>query len=93
MMLSGRLDRPVEDKTNLKGTYNFALKWMPGDNETNPASKFNLPEEIRAKLPKPNTEGPLIFTALQEQLGLRLESEKIAREIFVIDHAEKPGSN
>jgi uncharacterized protein (TIGR03435 family) len=92
-MLSGKLDRPVEDKTNLKATYNFTLRWTPGDNETSIASKFNLPAEVRDKLAKPDLNGPSIFTALQEQLGLRLESEKIAREIFVIDHAEKPDAN
>jgi uncharacterized protein (TIGR03435 family) len=92
-MLSGKLDRPVEDKTNLKATYNFTLKWTPGDNETSIASKLNLPAEIRDKLAKPDLNGPSIFTALQEQLGLRLESEKIGREIFVIDHAEKPSEN
>ena len=91
-ILSSRLGRPVEDKTNLKASYDFTLKWTPGDNEAD-ISKFNLPEEIRARLPKPDSNGPSLFTALQEQLGLRLESEKIGREIFVIDYAEKPDAN
>jgi bla regulator protein blaR1 len=92
-MLSRRLGRPVEDKTNLPGTYNFTLKWTPGDNEINPLTGFNLPPEILAQLKKSEPDGPSIFTALQEQLGLRLETEKIGREILVIDGAQKPSLN
>ena len=83
----------MEDKTNLRESYNFTLQWTPGDIETDFASKFNLPDEIRAKLPEPDLNGPSIFTALREQLGLQLESERTGREIIVIDHAEKPDAN
>lgn len=75
--LSYALNRPVIDKTNLSGEFNFALKWTPEPSETTdqPASAPN---------------GPSIFTAITEQLGLRLKAEHGPVEVIVIDDVQLP---
>jgi uncharacterized protein (TIGR03435 family) len=87
-LLSQRLERPVVDRTNLKGRYDFQLEWTPGlgENPSGPGGDTPLAAEP--------TEGRTsIFTALQEQLGLKLESAKGPVEMFVIDRADKPSQN
>ncbi len=70
------IGRPVVDKTGLTSTYDFTLKWTP-DQIPNGAS--------------PNDDsGPSIFTAIQEQLGLKLVPAKGPVEVLVIDQIEKP---
>ena len=73
--LSGKVDRPVQDLTGLQGVYNFKVTWTEEDR---PAAE---PAEI--------TPGPSLFTAIQEQLGLKLEGRKLPIEILVIDHIER----
>ena len=85
--LSGQLGRPIIDKTDLKEKYNFKLQWAPDMNEGPPKG----PEG--AEPPPPPVEGPTIFTALQEQLGLKLESQKGPIDMLVIDRVEKPSEN
>jgi uncharacterized protein (TIGR03435 family) len=70
------LGRPVVDKTGLTGTYDFTLKWTP-DQMANGAHTVDDSE-------------PSIFTAIQEQLGLKLEPAKGPVEVLVIDHVEMP---
>jgi len=83
-ILSGFLDRPVIDKTGLGDFYNFELHYTP---ELPPGiSKDQIP-------PGTDLDGPTIFTALKEQLGLKLEALKGPVDIYVIDHAEKPSEN
>jgi uncharacterized protein (TIGR03435 family) len=92
-MLSRSLDRPVLDHTELKDTYDISLQWTPDDRESGPMSG------LRAMVggggdhpPADNSEGgsaPSLFAALQEQLGLRLESTKGPVEIVVVDSIEK----
>jgi uncharacterized protein (TIGR03435 family) len=72
-LLSRMTRMPVLDKTGLTGFYQFDLRYA---NEVSPA-------------PAENPVGPSIFTAVQEQLGLKLESRKGPVEVLVIDHAEK----
>lgn len=83
--LSRRLRRPVVDKTGLGGVYNITLEWTPDETQPSPAPTDPSP-------PAADNSGS-IFTALQEQLGLRLESQKGPVEILVIDHAERPSEN
>lgn len=81
------LERTVIDQTGLKGTYDVALEWTPDDSQ--------LAGFLPPGAPKPTVtdSGPSIFAALQEQLGLKLESAKGPVEILVIDHAERPSEN
>jgi uncharacterized protein (TIGR03435 family) len=83
--LSDRLGRPVLDKTALSGIYNFTLEWVPGDNEVGPLSG--------PPVNNGDPTGPSLFSALQEQLGLRMESQKVPTQVIVIDRAEKPPEN
>ncbi len=70
---------PVIDKTSLAGAFNLDLKWSP--------------DHGRVDAPDQTDAGPSIFTALQEQLGLKLEPHKAPINVLVIDHAEKPTEN
>ena len=83
------LGRPVLDLTGLKGNYTFALMWTP-DTDLPGA----IPDSSQgAKLAQPGAEGPSIFTAIQEQLGLKLEPKKGPVEIIEIARIEKPSAN
>ena len=90
--LSSQLGRPVIDRTGLTGHYTFKLQWTPDPGQS--ASKFGgpLPPGVDAP-PPPDPNGPSIFTAIQEQLGLRLESQKGPVDLIVIDRVEKPSEN
>ena len=79
--LSGELGRDIIDKTEIKGRYDLTLKWTPdaGGATDNAASSTD--------------PGPSIFTAVQEQLGLKLEPAKAPVQVLVIDHAELPSEN
>ena len=70
--LAGALARPVQDRTGIKGEFDFRLDY----------SINNDPES-----------GPSLFSAIQEQLGLKLEATKGPIETLVIDHVEKPSGN
>jgi len=89
--LSQQLWRAVIDKTGLQQEYDFTLKWTPESGQGGPES-IGLPPESSAP-PRPDLNGPSIFTAVQEQLGLRLDSQKGPVEIIVIDHVEYPSEN
>jgi bla regulator protein blaR1 len=88
MILSNTMGRPVVDKTGLAGKYDFVLEWTP---DLADARAQGFGDGITSPAPAPG--GPTIFTALQEQLGLRLESQKGPVENIVIDRADKPSEN
>jgi len=69
--------RTVIDKTGLTTRYDFALRWTPEDTPVD----------------SPNASGPSIFTAVQEQLGLKLEPSTAPLDVLVIDHVEPPTPN
>ena len=77
------LDRPVVDKTGLTGRYDFNLEWAPDE------SQFG---GDLAPAPSDPSVAPF-FTALQQQLGLRLEATRGPIETLVVDHAERPSAN
>jgi uncharacterized protein (TIGR03435 family) len=87
-VLSNLMGRPVVDKTGLTGKYDFVLEWTP---DAADARAQGFGDGINEPAPAPG--GPTIFTALQEQLGLRLESQKGPVQNIVIDRAEKPSEN
>ena len=91
--LSRQLGRTVVDKTGLTGKYDFTLKWAPDERQ---APMFKGTEGSQPGIggtSAPESSGPSIFTAIQEQLGLKLESEKGPVDILVIDHVERPSEN
>ncbi len=85
--LANRLGRPVIDKTGIQGRYDLALQWAPDEAA---APRLNAPEGLS---PAPDSSGPSIFTAIQEQLGLKLESQKGPVQVLVIDRIEMPSEN
>ena len=78
-MFAGRV---VLDRTGLTGNYDFNLTWTPDQMPQRPPG---VPD-----LPPVSGDGPSLFTAVQEQLGLKLDSQRAPVEILVIDRAEKP---
>jgi len=88
-VLSQMLGRPVVDKTGLAGKYDFSLKWAPDEHE---GQMFKGAGDAPAP-PSAEPAGPSIFTAVQEQLGLKLEAQKSPMMVLVIDHIEKPSAN
>ena len=89
-MLSQQLRRTVIDKTGLTGEFDFTLTFTPEPGQGG-GPLGDLPP--RADAPPPGGDGPTIFTAIQEQLGLKVESAKGPVEVIVIDKAEKPTDN
>ncbi|HEY6987643.1 MAG TPA: M56 and DUF3738 domain-containing protein [Bryobacteraceae bacterium] len=91
-VLAGNVGRPVIDETGLTGKYDFKLEWTPDQNQ---AGAFGGPgpgpDGLRPPPADPN--GPSIFTAVEEQLGLKLESQKGPVEMLSIDAVEKPSEN
>ncbi|MGB6687166.1 MAG: M56 and DUF3738 domain-containing protein [Terracidiphilus sp.] len=86
--LSRQLSRPVVDRTGLSGTYDFRLHFSP---ETGSCSAGTF--GANASDNNSTSDDPSIFTAIQEQLGLKLESQKGPVDILAIDHVEQPSPN
>jgi len=81
------LDRPVVDQTGLQGRFDFTLNWTPDETQFGGLG-------VRVPPPADNASAPPgLFTAIQEQLGLKLDSARAPVEVFVIDRAEKPSEN
>jgi uncharacterized protein (TIGR03435 family) len=74
--LGNQIDQPIVNATGLTGDYDFVISWSPAALQPN----------------APGDSGPTIFAAIQEQLGLKLESAKISVDTLVIDHIEKSPS-
>jgi uncharacterized protein (TIGR03435 family) len=80
LVLTGAAGRPVIDKTGLAGSYDFALDW-----ETEPQNGTQAATDALA--------GASIYTAVEEQLGLKLQPAKSEVSVMIIDRAEKPAEN
>ena len=88
MKLSEVLHIPVEDATGVAGRFDFKLEWAPVDMQARPPSG-----DQPAGAASEAGAGPSLFAALEEQLGLKLESGRNPAEVLVIDSAEKPSEN
>jgi uncharacterized protein (TIGR03435 family) len=75
--LAVALDRPVLDRTNMLGVFDIRLQFI----------------DEPPGVPPSDSPGPSVFTALEEQLGLRLESAKGPVEFLVVDRVERPSAN
>ena len=87
LMQATVLDRPVVDQTHLAGRWNFNLKWTPDE------TQFG---GIGIKVPPPTDTAdaaPPLFTAIQEEIGLKLDATRLPVPVLVIDHVEKPSEN
>jgi uncharacterized protein (TIGR03435 family) len=94
-MLTTYVHRPVLDNTGLTDKYDFTLRWTP--DQIQPQRAPGIQDTAGGALNSvpvadPNG-GPSLFTAIQEQLGLKLESGKGPVEFVVIDHVERPSGN
>ena len=80
-VLTDQIGRFVEDRTEVKGVFDFTLDWAPDT---------NIPPDSSAEL----RNGPSIFTAMKEQLGFRLDARKGQVEVVVIDRVRNmPSEN
>ncbi|HTZ74915.1 MAG TPA: TIGR03435 family protein [Candidatus Aquilonibacter sp.] len=82
--LRDAVDRPIVNKTEISGLFDFHLEYVPDGNS--PLFRHSDSDPIAVA-------GPSIFTALQEQLGLKLQSARAAGELLVIDRVNKPSPN
>jgi uncharacterized protein (TIGR03435 family) len=86
-MQSRVLDRPVVNQTSLEGRYDFTLQWTPDE------TQFGG-QGARAQAAAEGAEAPPdLFTAMQQQLGLKMEATKAPADVLVIDSVEKPSAN
>jgi len=90
--LSYALARPVIDETSLSGQFDFVLEWTPEPGEDGGPTTAGLPPGTEEQ-PASTRDGPSIFTAIREQLGLRLESGRGPVERIVIDDVQMPTAN
>jgi uncharacterized protein (TIGR03435 family) len=77
--LSSQLQRPVRDESHLDGEYDFTLNWTPDPEPATPSANNEL--------------GPSIFSAISDQLGLRLESAKGPVQVYVVEKIDRPSEN
>jgi uncharacterized protein (TIGR03435 family) len=88
-ILAQQLGRTVENKTGLSGDYDYTLQWTPDDVGT-PMGGDAGPGKSDIS---PDAGGPTLLTALEEQLGLKLESTKSTVDVIVIDRLDLPSGN
>jgi uncharacterized protein (TIGR03435 family) len=77
-LLADQVGRPIVNRTGLAGRYDIDLRFARGDTDASPHSDADVPS---------------VFTAIQEQLSMRLKPAKASVEVLVIDHVERPSAN
>jgi uncharacterized protein (TIGR03435 family) len=88
LLQASLLDRPVVDQTGLDGRWDFTLKWTPDDAQFAAMGVKDAPPTTDAA-----DSPPELLTAMREQLGLKLEAQKTAVKVLVVDHADHPSPN
>jgi uncharacterized protein (TIGR03435 family) len=78
----GVLDRPMVDRTGIKGTVDYSLEWRKVADQVARGAPLELDEDA-----------PTFADALKEQLGIKMRAEKGPSELFFVDHIEKPSDN
>jgi uncharacterized protein (TIGR03435 family) len=91
-MLSQQVGATVVDNTGLLGKYDYTLSWMPNEDSFH-LMGLPIPGPLPERAGQTQAIGPSIFSALQEQLGLRLERHKEPVDVIVIDHLERPSAD
>ena len=89
-MQSGVMDKPVVDQTGLTDKYDFQLKWTPDESQF---GQFRGTGTVVPPPPDDPKAPPSLYTAIQEQLGLKMGPAKVPDDVIVIDHVEKPSEN
>lgn len=90
-MQSGVMDKPVVDHTGLTCKYDFTLKWTPDDSQF---AQFRGTSPTIAPPAGDNPDAPpSLYTAMPEQVGLKIEAGKAMDDVIVIDHVEQPSPN
>ncbi|MEO6804929.1 MAG: TIGR03435 family protein [Edaphobacter sp.] len=77
------IDRPAVDQTGIAGRFDLVLRWTPDE------LRDGKPDDLQADTSAP----PSLFTAIKEQLGLKLQPTKAATDVFLIDRVEHPSNN
>ncbi|MGH9596774.1 MAG: TIGR03435 family protein [Edaphobacter sp.] len=77
------IDRPAIDQTGIAGRFDLVLRWTPDE------LRNGKPDDFQVDTSAP----PSLFTAIKEQLGLKLQPTKAAADVFLIDHVEHPSNN
>jgi uncharacterized protein (TIGR03435 family) len=80
------VDRIVIDSTGLTARFDITLTWIPAPGEW-------VAPPLPGNITRPPRDGPSLFTALQEQLGLKLEPQKGPIDVLIIDSVERPSPN
>jgi uncharacterized protein (TIGR03435 family) len=90
-VLTTEIKRPVLDQTGLKDRYDFTLQWAPDERNLAIGTAPNNPDNKDASVaPTPGSTGPSRFTAIEEQLGLQLQSTKGPVKVLTIEGGEPP---
>jgi uncharacterized protein (TIGR03435 family) len=89
-LMAPQVDRTIVDKTGLAGNFDFFLQFTA--NQGSVVATGAVPEAAPPS-PQPDTNAPYLLAAVQQQLGLKLESGKGPVEVIVIDHVERPSGN
>jgi uncharacterized protein (TIGR03435 family) len=92
--LTGKADRPVRDNTGLQGVFDIKMQWNPFSTPPPADDTPRSPDVEKREGPRPDFASlPTLDTALEQQLGLKLEARKGPVDIYVIDHVERPSEN
>lgn len=91
-MQSAVMDKPVIDQTGLTEKYDFNLKWTPDDSQFAAFRGAGAPPPPTPPADEANAP-PSLYTAVQEQIGLKMGPGKAPDDVIVIDHVEKPSAN